>query len=431
MKILIRFLVLLLFIPGCKEDPVSTSEPDTRDILEKLKSIPEITVEEITPQNGFARQFEVYLTQPLDHNNPSGTTFQQRIFISHVNESKPVVFMTSGYSSSPVKFVELSSVLQSNQVYAAHRFMVGARPSALEWQYLNIKQASADFHNVVEKLKSVYTGPWISYGVSKNGQAALYHRRYYPEDVVGTVAVSASLSLGTEDQRYDTFLENIGSRSDRERIKAFQRKALSERNGIIPLIDNYIGSSDFHFTRMTSDEILEFEVLEFPFSFWQTTDGDCSGIPDTSATASEIYNYLKDYGYFDFYSDELLDYYEPVYYQAYTELGWYRLIDDYLKDLLVAVPDPSYRLMAPQNVPLNFNSQIMPDVITWLQNYGNNIIYIYGSNDPWSAGAIESVGSTNAIKIVKAGANHSVSISDLEEKELIYSIMNQWINQKK
>jgi ABC-type sugar transport system substrate-binding protein len=73
----------------------------------------------------------------------------------------------------------------------------------------------------------------------------------------------------------------------------------------------------------------------------------------------------------------------------------------------------------------------MSDVINWLQTYGNNIIYIYGSNDPWSAGAIESIGSTNAIKIVKAGANHSISISDQEEKELVYSIINQWINQKK
>ncbi len=428
MKILIYLFLLILFIPACKEEPVTADEADTRDILEKLKSIPEITVEEITPQNGFTRQFEVYLTQPLDHNNPSGTTFQQRIFISHVNESSPVVFMPSGYSSSPVKVAEISGVLQANQIYAAHRFMTGARPSVLDWQHLNIKQASADFHNVVEKLKTVYTGSWISYGVSKNGQAALYHMRFYPDDVAGTVAVSASLSLGTEDQRYQTFLENIGSSSDREKIRSFQRRALSQRNGIIPLIDNYISVSEFHFTRMTSAEILEFEVLEFPFSFWQTTDGNCSNIPDTTATASELYNYLRTYGYFDFYSDELLDYYEPVYYQAYTELGWYRLIDDYVQDLLVAVPDPSYRLMAPQNVPLNFNPQVMPDVINWLQNYGNNIIYIYGSNDPWSAGAIESTGLTNALKIVKAGANHTVQISDLTEKDMIYSMINQWIN---
>jgi hypothetical protein len=431
MKLAIQFFLLLVVIFACKEQSTLPVEIDNRDLLEKLNSLTGITAREITPQNGFNRQFEVYITQPLDHQNPDGITFQQRIFISHVNELAPVVFMPSGYSSSPVKVAEISNPLQANQVYVAHRFMIGARPSILAWQYLTIEQASNDFHRVVEVLKQIYTGAWISYGVSKNGQAALYHRRYYPDDVVGTIAISASLSLGVEDYRYENFLNNIGSNSEREKIKLFQRKVLTERDQIIPMIRNYINSSEFHFNRMNSSEILEFEVLEFPFSFWQSTNGDCSTIPDTSSTSIELYNYLKNFGYFDFYSDELLDYYEPVYYQAYTELGWYRLIDDNVKDLLVNIPNPSYRLLAPQNVALNFNPQIMSDVINWLQTYGNNIIYIYGSNDPWSAGAIESIGSTNAIKIVKAGANHSISISDQEEKELVYSIINQWINQKK
>jgi hypothetical protein len=431
MKIAIQIILILVAILACTEKSTLPVEIDDRDILEKLNSISEISAREITPQNGFKRQFEVYITQPLNHQNPSGSKFQQRIFISHIDESAPVVFMPSGYSSSPVKVAEISNPLHANQVYVAHRFMIGARPSGLDWQYLTIEQASNDFHRVVEVLKRIFTGAWISYGVSKNGQAALYHRRYFPDDVVGTIALSASLSLGIEDYRYENFLNNIGTVSEREKIKLFQRKALTERDQIIPMITNYINSSEFHFTRMNASEILEFEVLEFPFSFWQSTSGDCSTIPDTSSTSTELYNYLKNFGYFDFYSDELLDYYESVYYQAYTELGWYRLIDDDVKDLLIAIPNPSYRLMTPQNAALNFNPQIIPDAINWLQTEGNNIIYIYGNNDPWSAGSIESVGSTNAIKIVKAGANHSVSISDLEEKELIYSIMNQWINQKK
>ena len=428
MKLLIRFILLLFLLIACKQETTSPEVVDNRDILEKLTSLQGITAKEISPQNGFSRQFEVYITQPLDHQNPAAISFQQRIFISHVNESAPVVFMPSGYSSSPVKVAEISGPLQANQIYVAHRFMTGARPANMDWQYLTIEQASKDFHSVVEVLKQIYTGAWISYGVSKNGQAALYHRRYFPNDVVGTIAISASLSLGVEDYRYENFLNNIGSDSDRERIKLFQRKVLTERDKIIPMIEGYMNNSDFHFTRMNSSEILEFEILEFPFSFWQSTDGDCSSIPDTSSTNSDLFYYLLEYGYFDFYSDELLDYYEPVYYQAYTELGWYRLIDDNVKDLLKAVTNPSYKLMAPQNVQLNYNPAIMQDVINWLQSSGNNIIYIYGSNDPWSAGALESIGATNSMKIVKEGANHNVSISELSEKEMIYSTIKQWIN---
>ncbi|MBD3343399.1 MAG: hypothetical protein GF353_30155, partial [Candidatus Lokiarchaeota archaeon] len=105
----------------------------------------------------------------------------------------------------------------------------------------------------------------------------------------------------------------------------------------------------------------------------------------------------------------------------------YQLIDDHLQDLLTAVPNPSYRMMAPQGVALNFEAAVMSDIIAWLQSEGNNIIYIYGENDPWTAGAIESVGSTNSIKIVQHGANHSVKIADLDDSELVYSMLEEWL----
>jgi hypothetical protein len=179
---------------------------------------------------------------------------------------------------------------------------------------------------------------------------------------------------------------------------------------------------------MNEVEILEFEILEFPFSFWQVTDGDCSGIPDSTASADQLFNYIKNFGYLDFYSDEMLAYYEPVYYQAYTELGWYRLIDDHVSDLLFT--KPSYRQMAPYGIDMNYNPRILQDVSEWVQTSGNNMIYIYGENDPWTAGAIESVGATNAIKIVQPGANHNLLIKDLDQKEFIYTQLSNWMDMK-
>lgn len=423
----VLFLSLVLILSSCDKQPNSTVITDNRDIREKLQSITDVEVTEIAPKNGFERQFEIYISQPLDHSLPEGAQFQQRIFISHTDESGPIIFMPSGYSSSPVKVSELAAPLQANQIYVAQRFMAGAEPSSMDWHYLTIEQVASDFHRVVEAFKQIYTGVWISYGASKNGQAALFHRRFYPDDVEATVALVAPLSLAAEDPRYDSFLESVGSENEREKIKRFQRTALSKKDEIIPMIKNYMFHSDFTFGRMTAGEILEFEILEFPFSFWQTTNGDCSEIPDSSASALELYTYLKNFGYFDFYSNELLDYYQPVYYQAFTETGWYRLINDHLQDLLTAVPNPSYRMMAPQNVALNFDAAVMSDINGWLQSEGNNIIYIYGENDPWTAGAIESVGSTNSIKIVQPGANHSVKIAELDESNQVYTTLEQWL----
>jgi len=425
--ILLYLSFVLLF--SCSKQPTSSGQTDpidNRSIIEKLQSISNIEINEITPRNGFDRQFEIYITQPLDHNNPDGIQFKQRIYLSHNDESQPMIFMPSGYSSSPVKLCELSAPLNANQIYVAHRFMLGAEPDQLDWQYLNMEQASADFHNVVETFKEIYTEKWISYGASKNGQAALFHKRFYPDDIDATIALVTPLSQGEEDRRYKTFLETVGSETDRNKIKLFQRHTLNNRDAIIPLINNYMNSSDFTFGRKSAEEILEYEVLEFPFSFWQVTNGDCSTIPDTSATPQILYNYLRDFGYFDVYSNEMLDFFQPVYYQAFTELGWYELIADHLQYLLVAVPNPSYKQMAPENVPLNYNGQVITDAIDWLQSSGDNIIYIYGENDPWTAGALESVGSTNAIKIIQPNANHSIKIEQLDQKDLIYSTLEQW-----
>ncbi len=428
MRLLLFHCLCMTIILSCTKSPDSPSVSENRDILEKIRALDGIEVKEITPQNGYARQFEVYITQPLDHAQPDGIQFRQRIFISHKDEEQPVVFMPSGYSSSPVKVSELSEPLQANQIYAAHRFMAGAQPSPMEWQYLTVEQASADFHRIVQVFKNIYIGPWVSYGASKNGQAALFHRRFYPDDLSATVAMVASISYAAEDDRYATFLNTAGSENDRQRIQQFQYTVLEHRHEIIPMIEDYLGNSEFSFTRMDAAEILEFEVLEFPFSFWQTTDGNTTHIPDSTASSAELYSFLRDFGYFDFYSDELLEYYQPVYYQAFTELGWYQLIDDHLKNLLVAVPDPSYRMMAPPGVNLSFNPQIMGDISSWLRTSGNNIIYIYGEQDPWTAGAIESVGSTNSLKIIQPGANHTVRIAELDESMSVYEKLEQWLD---
>lgn len=424
MKYFLIFLITNWLLLSCQKSTGLTEE--NIDILEQLQAIENITVTEMNPKNGFDRQFEVYIDQPLNHDNPNSVRFQQRIFISHHDINAPVIFMPSGYSSSPVKVCELAEPLGANQVYAAHRFMTGACPANMDWRYLTVKQAAADFHRVVELFKTVYKNEWISYGASKNGQSALFHRRFYPDDVTATVAKVAPLSHGAEDPRYDAFLVEAGSAADREKIQSYQRAVLRHRDQIELYINSYTAMSDFNFTRLNSAEILEFEVLEFPFSFWQITDGDCSVIPDSTATALELFNYIKSFGYLDFYSDELLAYYEPVYYQAYTELGWYRLIDDHLNGLIQT--NPSYRKMAPSGVTLNYDPSVLQDIEQWLKQNGEQIFCIYGQNDPWTAGAIESMSSAEAFVIVQPGANHSVRIDDLDERDLVYSKLGAWMS---
>lgn len=419
---------LLIFLFSCNESTGPEITPEPTDILARLQQIEGIDVTEIPPQNGYPRQFQIDISQPLDHSFPAGGTFKQRLYLSHLSESAPMVFMPSGYSCRPDLVAELSTLLGANQVYVAHRFMRGAVPAAFSWQYLNIQQAADDHHRIVQLLKSIYTGKWVSYGASKNGVTALFHRRFYPNDVIATLAKVAPISVSIDDPRYDNFLASVGTESTRQKIKDYQRAVLSRRSEIIPMIQDYITRTGYAFTRFDAGEILEYEMAEFPFSFWQVTPADPSTIPDTTASAAELYAHIEGGGYLIYYADETVEFYEPVYYQAYTELGWYRLNVDHLKDLLVSVPEPSYRNFAPRNANLDFDPEVMADMTDWLETQGNNIIYIYGANDPWTAGAISPGGQTNAVKIVQPDANHYISLEELDQRDLVYQTLAHWLD---
>ncbi|MDQ1354259.1 MAG: hypothetical protein QG657_4568 [Acidobacteriota bacterium] len=100
---------------------------------------------------------------------------------------------------------------------------------------------------------------------------------------------------------------------------------------------------------------------------------------------------------------------------------------DHLRDLLLYVKEPTNEDFAPKNIRCVYNPGLNLDILHWLQTEGNNIIYIYGSIDPWTAGAIELTGQTNALKIIREGGDHRVKIADLDNPDLVYSTLEQWL----
>jgi len=73
---------------------------------------------------------------------------------------------------------------------------------------------------------------------------------------------------------------------------------------------------------------------------------------------------------------------------------------------------------------------VMRDVHSWLTNEGNNIIYLYGEVDPWSASAVEPAEKTNALMMVKKGGSHRIRIRDFKgkEREAILSALEEWLD---
>ncbi|NIP43010.1 MAG: peptidase [candidate division Zixibacteria bacterium] len=422
-----RFLLIISFLALILSCSDKSSGPEPQDLLQRLQALPDVEAVEITPPYGYNRAFELTITQPLDHENPGGQTFEQKFYISHLDESEPMVMHISGYAIGNNYVFEMGRLLDANQIYVGHRFFSGADPIVHDWQYLTIQQAAADHHRIAELLRPIYDGIWVNTGVSKGGMTALFQRRFYPDDVDATVAYVAPLPLSTDDPRFDNFLENeVGDEACRQKLKSFQRMALESKVALFPYLESYAQESGYTFN-MDLNLILEYMVLEYPFAFWQYGDGDCSVVPDLGAPVSSIWNHLNYIVSMNYFSEELISYFEPHYYQAYTQFGYYRLITDHLEDLLTEAESYSYRILAPQDAQLVFDASVMPDIVSWLQNNGDHIIYIFGGQDPWTAGAIDLNGTAEALKIVEPGANHGVNIAQLVQRDLVYTTLEDWL----
>ncbi|NJO93039.1 MAG: peptidase, partial [Chloroflexia bacterium] len=234
-------------------------------------------------------------------------------------------------------------MLEANDIHIGHRYFNGSKPNVADWQYLTIKQAADDHHRIVEFFKPLFSGPWISTGGSKSGVTALFHRRYYPNVVKASVALVAPISRETEDPRYNEYILTLGTEEERNTIKSYQRGLLLRKEQLVPKIDSLMKTYDYSFS-LSAAQILEINAIEFWFSFWQYyEDFALEEIPDENASVDEYFDYFEEYGSTLYYSDPYLDYYKPLYYQIFTELGYCKQYYGHLSDLLTEYPNFSYK----------------------------------------------------------------------------------------
>lgn len=434
---LFRYIYYLIFaallICTISSTAQETKKEDS-ELLKWLKTIPGVEIETMrVPRDttiGYKETYRIYLEQPLDHNKPGGKKFRQQIFLSHADKSSPVILVTRGYTIGRNRPVELSRLLCANQIIVEHRFFGRSAPEQLEWKYLNIKQAAADHHRITELFKKFYKGKWVNTGVSKGGQTALFHRRWYPDDVDVTVAYVAPINAALHDKRVNFFIDKrVGTKEERDILRQFQIRILENRDTVLPIF--IADSKKRNITYSIGDETaFEYIVLEYTFSFWQYGDGDVSKVPGKNATPQEMLDHLKKVVGFRAYSSSSMD--SPSMYQNHTEIGYYNYIDGHLKHLLRKVKDPTNIIFAPEHDKIKFKPSVIKDITKWLQYKGNNIIYINGGNDPWGAPALEITGNTNAVKIIVEKGNHGVKIRSCTEiqKKKVCDALEKWLDMK-
>jgi len=416
--------ILPLVLVACSGDAVG---PEPSDILERLWELPGVAAVEIEPHHGYPRAFQIDVTQPVDHANPGGEQFAQRVYLSHVDEALPMVFAPSGYAVGPTTGQELAGILQTNCLSVTHRYFDGAEPASMDWQHLTIRQAAADHHRIVSLFKQIYEDVWVSVGASKGGKTALIHRRFYPDDVAATVAYVAPILFSTEDTRFIGYLASIGDQACRDRIHGFQRMALEQRDSLVVRFASWFPLNGYDLTG-DADEAFESAVRGYDWNFWQYHSDECGLIPDAAASYDEMLAHLDAVVRFSRMADEGQEYYRPYRYQTLTETGAPARNYDHLSDLLLYEPVSTAReYFESLGVELVFQPEPMLDLNHWLQIAGRNIIYIYGASDPWTGGAVELIGQADALKVLQADADHRVKIADLDDQLLVHAKLEQWL----
>lgn len=421
-------LFSILFLFSChREEPQPT-------LLERLDQIPGVHATAIDTLPGFQQTFLVYIRQSLDHQDKWKWAFQQMFYLSFRSEDAPTVFYTSGYGVKNNYESEPAALLQANQVLMVHRYFPNAYPSLLKvppnefWSYLTIAQAAADQHEIRERLREILPGKWVSSGASKGGMTALFYRYYYPADVEATIAYVAPLMERPEDRTLNDYFYRIGTDACREKLLVLQREFLRRRAALLPLVHAHALQMNYSFTVFSEEQAFEYAVIDYPEAFWQYKPAaDCASIPGPEAPDQVLFDHLADVSSFYEYSDAGYYYYQPLFYQAFTEIGYCAYMYEHLAGLLQAVPAPTYRVFAPRGVEMTFRPEVMGAVLPWLRHQGERIIYIYGENDPWTAAALYPDQRLDVVHVVQPGANHSVQIRDLDQKGLVIAALERWL----
>ncbi|GAA0427112.1 S28 family serine protease [Streptomyces luteireticuli] len=400
-----------------------TTDTTDNDIKDRILKIPGMRLVEEKPYAGY-RYLVMTYRQPVDHRQPNKGTFEQRFTLLHKDTNRPTVFFTSGYNvnTNPSRS-EPTRIVDGNQVSMEYRFFTPSRPQPADWSKLNIWQAASDQHRLYQALKPVYSKNWLATGGSKGGMTATYFRRFYPDDMNGTVAYVAPNDVNNdEDSAYDRFFATVGDKACRTQLNSVQREALVRRGEIVARYEKWAKENGKTFKVVgDADKAYENVVLDLVWSFWQYhLQSDCASVPATKASTDELYKFIDDISGFDGYTDQGLERFTPYYYQAGTELGAPTVKYPHLKGVLKYPGINQPRSYVPRDIPMKWHEGSMADVDRWVRNDSTRMLFVYGQNDPWSGEPFRlgrNAEKRHDFRFYAPGGNHGSNIAQLVADE--------------
>ena len=277
-------------------------------------------------------------------------------------------------------------------------------------------------------LKNIYKEKWVNTGISKGGQTTMYHRYFYPDDVDVSVGYVCPLNFSNEDKRVYKFLENVGDSNCRNRILQYQVEMLKNKAEYLPEFDKLAQKRKLTY-KMGLLQAYELTVFEYSFAFWQWGVINCDSIPVIPKSPYKMVRHLDYVAGIGWISNEGISRLQPFFYQALAEIGFYGYNITPFKGLVSYTENPVFDFSAPDGISIKYDPEPMRELDNFVRHEANNMIFIYGETDPWSATSVDLTYNTNSIKIVKPGGSHLTRINNLpeEQKKIVIEILKEWL----
>jgi hypothetical protein len=425
-------LVALLALAACGDNQtIAPDAPGDSDLLAKLRALPHVhDAAEMSTQTPGYHYIVLHFTQPVDHADPQSATFEQEVSLLAKDTTSPLIVHTSGYWDYYLDHVvELTVLLDANQISIEHRYFASSRPANPDWSKLTIEQMADDEHVIVSELRTVFKGAAIATGGSKGGMTAIFYRRFFPDDVDGTVPYVAPISYAAPDTRYPPFIDMVGTDTCRQAVRDVATEMLHNRRvGLEQRAQTQATQQGYQYTRVLLGPAVESAIDSLEWSFWQYYGiATCAQVPALTATDDQMFAFLDKISPVSDSDDDSTGQFDAYYSQAYFQLGYPDGGAAYLKPYLMYT-DADYINSLPTAQPTYDGGAAMHDIDNFVEQQGDRFVFVYGQWDPWTAGKFALGSAQDSLELIQAQGTHNSHLTRLAQadQDAAFAKLAQW-----
>ena len=416
-------LVVALYIVSCTDindspvvyGPLNEALANT-GIFTEIKENPDATAMKKKAELNYLSQYSMFIQQPVNHNQPDGDKFKQKVCILFRGYDRPTIMVTEGYQWLDFgDMLDVGKNLNANMVHVEHRnFGESYNQDKGKWEYETCAQASADLHAVYQALKPLFKGKWMSAGTSKSGETSIDYVYYYPNDMDLAAAFCSPFNTSLTDKRFGEYLFNeVSTEALRDIMKKNIRLALKDgEEGYYQSVCDLFKKKSLPVPTFAE---YVFNCFDTFFDIFQYTlpnkhqEKVESITKDKESLVAAIFKMISNNRTIDLYTYSV----DCAKEQGFPDDG-YDYFADVLENTSFKAEDVMPAMLHEEDRWLvnQYDASIRIDMYEhFFMNSTTPLLFFYSKDDPWSGGQPEKIGP-NVKKIINPIGIHSSQIND-------------------